>query len=278
MVGTLQAVTLCFVLAAVGVSLASQSKPPGTPKQRVAKSDSGSGAQNSDTASKDAGNFPNVTVVVKPDESKDDENIAIQRKLAHFTLCLVVVGFIQAVILTATVWVLRSQITTSRHIERAWVFVTIGELPPFTSDPSTIAFMWIKPTIQNYGRTPARLTKVVARYQTMPMSGLPPQALPAKPEYPADQTATIEGKDILLPPNIASQPINVPVTPEQLTAARRGEVALYIHGFVSYLDTVGEKSHTTRFCYIYWAQSGFSPDPTGFAIAGNTPSAYIGAT
>src|SRR5712692_2278523 len=105
-----------------------------------------------------------------------------------------------------------------------------------------------------------------------------PGPLPQEAEYPLDQTTIIEGKDIVLPPNLPIQPINVPITPEVFLAASQGRIFVYIYGYVEYLDTIRKQRHTSKFCFIYLPKRGFSPDPSGFYVAGNTPPKYIGAT
>ena len=118
----------------VGVSLFAQSQPSRTQEKEVAKQEARLGAENPKLPIKEATGSPNGTVIVnkqenppshKPDENKDDENIAIQRKLANLTLLLVVVGSIQAAILVATVVVIWKQMSVARHIERAWVMADI---------------------------------------------------------------------------------------------------------------------------------------------------------
>ncbi len=106
MVGLFRGMVFCLVLAAAGVAFAAQTQPSSTPQQKVAKQETRLGAE-------------------KSNENKDDENIAIQRKLAKFTFWLVVVGFIQAAILAATVCVIWKQISIARNIERAWVMADI---------------------------------------------------------------------------------------------------------------------------------------------------------
>lgn len=171
------------------------------------------------------------------------------------------------------------QIRTTRAIERAWITVGVDKLPDFPNDPNAVAILWIKPTVKNSGRTPARITKMVLRsHEVDPSNEIIPGILPPDPAFPSDKTTLVEGRDIVLPPNDGGQPLGIAITPERFNDARIGKKTLYIYGYVEYRDTVANKPHETHFCYIYWPQRGFSPDPSGFYIAGVTPKKYIGAT
>lgn len=205
--------------------------------------------------------------------------------IAYGTIALAIVGVMASIIAIGTLFAIQKQAKaallsaqTMIDSERAWILVTIGSLPDVSSDTTKVAFIWIKPTVKNYGKTPARIRRIRVRLHKVAMSNGLPETLPERPEYLSDRSAEIDGKDIVLPPNVSSQPVNIGITPEELASARRGEIGVYIYGLVDYSDTVSNRPHASRFCYFFWTQSGFSPDPDGFAIAGNTPSAYIGAT
>ncbi len=216
---------------------------------------------------------------LKDIENQKNEDAKISGKIKTYTFCLVVVGFIQALILAATVCAIARQTAATNNSERAWITVSIDKLPDFPNDPNAVAFLWIKPSVKNSGRTPARITKMVLRsHEVNPSNGMIPGILPPDPTFPSDQTTLLEGRDIVLPPNDAGQPLGIAITPERFNDARIGNKTLYVYGYVEYRDTVANKPHETRFCYIYWPQSGFSPDPSGFYLAGVTPKKYIGAT
>jgi len=121
-----------LMLIAVGVTLLAQSQPSSSPKERVAEQNSGAQTEKSDARREATRPSPNVTVVKQEGtadhqtrDTKADENIAIQRKLANLTGWLVVVGSIQALILAGTIWAIVNQTAVNRALERAWVLVDI---------------------------------------------------------------------------------------------------------------------------------------------------------
>jgi hypothetical protein len=105
-----------------------------------------------------------------------------------------------------------------------------------------------------------------------------PAKLPEIPDYPPQDSATLDNKDILIAPQDKTNPVSVAITPETFIKAREGATCLYIYGFVKYLDTIENAEHGTGFCYIYWPENRFGSDTAGFFLAGITPRAYIYST
>ena len=156
--------------------------------------------------------------------------------------------------------------------ERAWVMVEIGPIPDFQPDPNKVQCLWIRPTIKNYGKTPARIRQIAARAQLVPDG----QSLPPIPEYPIGPGANLP-VDVVLPPSVPIQPIMLPISGQEFIQVQQGDIFLYVHGFIEYLDFSGAKRHS-GFCYFYSIQAGFSPSPTGFYVELTAPPAYIECT
>jgi hypothetical protein len=156
----LKTVVIFAVLATVGIQSPVKSPPQSTPKQRVTESDDRASAENSAHADRNTHDSPNVTATAtqekteshQTNESKDDENIAIQRKLASFTFWLIIVGAIQAGILAATVYVVYLQVSASRNSERAWILpkALVSERHSHHRDGIDVIV-----NLRNYGKTPA---------------------------------------------------------------------------------------------------------------------------
>ena len=152
--------------------------------------------------------------------------------------------------------------------QRAWVIVTIGDIPPFTPEPNTLEILWVKPTFINCGKTPARITRIRAREHQVSKV----DELPEEPIY--EGTGIIVAKfdgNAFLPPNANVQPVNVGISGSDFVPIRQGKSVLYLYGFVDYLD-VYDRQRTTRFCFIYHVPGGFNPSPEAFYLGG--PARY----
>jgi hypothetical protein len=197
-------------------------------------------------------------------------------------LCLAVVGIVAIGVAICTLRTIDRQTKATENAanaakasadglinsERAWVLIEIGQKPDFRPDPNEAQILWISPTIKNYGKTPARIRKIVARAQLVPDG----QALPPQPEYPIGQSAILS-VDVVLPPNVPIQPTASPVSRQEFIQVQQGNIFLYVHGFVDYLDFSGTKRHS-GFCYFYYVEVAFSPSPTGFYAELTAPPAY----
>ncbi len=85
--------------------------------------------------------------------------------------------------------------------ERAWILVDIGKLPPFAPEPNLVQILWIFPTIKNYGKTVARITRVTGIVKLIPEG----EKLPIAPEYIPGQGFD-QQIDMVLPPEVPMQP------------------------------------------------------------------------
>ena len=142
--------------------------------------------------------------------------------------------------------------------ERAWILVDIGKLPPFNADRNEVQVLWIFPTIKNYGKTVARITRIVGIVKLVPEG----QDLPVVPEYILGQGFD-ERIDTVLPPEVPIQP-RLGVSGDEFISVREGKSSLFIHGFIEYFDGISEKKRRSAYCFGYVIQSGFSPATTGF--------------
>ena len=213
----------------------------------------------------------NLQVAPKDGKSSHgNDDIEIQRELAKFTKYLVLVGAIQAAILLFQAGVFILQRRTSEAIERAWVSAEIGQLPELSADVARIAILYILPTFKNSGRTVARIKKIAVRQHQISKAG----KLPLEPEYSGEHIF-----DFMLPPEKPIQMAsgNIGLTQEEWLKINRDEVALYVYGYVDYLD-VSNSRRQTRFCFMYHAPHGFDPTPSGFYPDLSAPLAYTKST
>jgi hypothetical protein len=152
--------------------------------------------------------------------------------------------------------------------DRAWIAVTIGQLPELPQPSDSLSVLWVMPIVQNYGKTPARVRKVWGKVQQFAAG-----AVPAEPVYEAPN-CSFEA-DIVLPPGIPIQPLRLGMSNVEYGAAiteiRSGAVVLYMYGYIDYQD-VANRLFQTRFCYVYQIQAGYNPMPSGFYMGG--PPAY----
>jgi type II secretory pathway pseudopilin PulG len=152
--------------------------------------------------------------------------------------------------------------------ERAWIFVTISPLPGLPEESDRVEALFVMPTIKDYGRTPARIKKIWAKKQQFT------NPVPPEPDY--EIADSVELDEIVLPPQVAIQPLRLSFSGSDFKQAREdSNLSLCIYGYVDYSD-LANRPRQTRFCYIYQVQAGFNPLPSGFYIGG--PSAYNKAT
>jgi hypothetical protein len=259
MVGLFRGMVFCLVLATVGVAGSSQTKPSSPLEQRVAKQDARLGADKSETTGKEPSNPPNVTGVVKqenpsshkPDENKDDENIAIQRKLANFTWRLVIVGCIQAAILALTVWAIIGQTRTTKNTERAWVMVDVAHdaakwagqknekvrmLEGSGNSGDSTAFYAVL-TCRNEGKSPAWVYERRAKFE------ITSSPLPLKPNF--DSAESVEVEPTPLGTGQALPHTDQLEWPAQARGhIQQGQMAV-VYGIVKYRDIFDNRRQTT---------------------------------
>jgi hypothetical protein len=156
--------------------------------------------------------------------------------------------------------------------ERAWILADIGRIPPFNPDPNQVQILWIFPTIKNYGKTVARITRVAGIVKLIPEG----EKLPVVPEYVLGQGFD-ERINIVLPPEVPIQP-RLGVSGDEFIKVKDGKVSLFVHGFIEYFDGVSEKQRRSAYCFGYVIQGGFSPAETGFFPYLAAPLAYTECT
>lgn len=188
-----------------------------------------------------------------------------------FTGALILVGIGGVLAALRTLVAIENQVAVLISSERAWVLVEIGELPPFKPDPNALEILWIHPTIKNFGKTPARITRVRGIVKLIPEGG----QLPAVPEYVLGQGFD-EQVDLVMPPNSPMQP-RLAVTGQEFIEVQEQKKVLYVHGSVDYRD-LGGKERSSAYCYAYVIQGGYSPAKSGFYPTLNAPAAYTTCT
>ena len=103
----------------------------------------------------------------------------------------------------------------------------------------------------NTGRTPARVLETAARYRLVESLNRVSKEPEWKEKLPYYEKLLIPNERIL-----SFQPLEPShLTPEEITAIRKGERTLFAYGYVSYLDVFGD-CHETRFCYVYFVPQG----------------------
>ncbi|GAC1702247.1 MAG: hypothetical protein NVS9B4_07180 [Candidatus Acidiferrum sp.] len=142
--------------------------------------------------------------------------------------------------------------------ERAWILVDIGTLPPFDPSPNEVQILWVFPTVKNYGKTIARITRIAGIVKLIPEG----QDLPVVPEYTLGQGFD-EQVDTVLPPQVPLQP-RLAISGQEFISVREGKFSLFIHGFIEYFDGISEKKRRSAYCFGYVIRGGFSPAETGF--------------
>ena len=154
--------------------------------------------------------------------------------------------------------------------ERAWVLVDIAPIRDFPAYPNRLEILWVFPSINNHGRTPARLTRVELTTRLM----LEGEALPPTPDYTGP--GFDERVDLVLPQGVPVRP-KTGISAQDFVLVRERNQRLYNYGFIEYLD-LGKTQRRSAYCFIFVIQGGFSPHPTGFYPALDAPAAYTQCT
>jgi hypothetical protein len=228
MIVLLRTALIGLVLAVIGVSLHARSLPSLTPETGREKQEN--------------------PCAHKPDENQDEKNIAIQRKLANFTLCLVVVGIIQAAILAFTICAIRGQTKTIQNTERAWVMAQIdGDrekwydgkihivLGSGASGDSTST--WIVLSCHNEGKSPGWIyekrmkLEVVSKVDPAPDFDSFPVAFTGREPIGIGQAGV---------PNVTELP-----RVETAEGHAKSDEVMVVCGIVKYHDIFGKKRTTT---------------------------------
>lgn len=264
-------VAIIGILTAVGIVCAQ-----GPPKEGVAKSGSSVGTQTTAKSQNEQHPASNVTVVVNPptapasDEAEKEkaEDIAIQRKLAHFTRQLVIVGGLQTLVLAGTLVLIGIQANLMKvhaeHFEKLAGATELNARILLNSErPLMVMHTELMEGSQNsavvatnQGRTPAMITTLsLHTVKIIPST----TSLPVPPVY--DEATQIDAPIPVVTkgrPYIASlnemQARDLCKTPDLWAKVQSGEYTLWVYGILYYedlLNTPGKASHQTGWCCKY---------------------------
>jgi hypothetical protein len=177
---------------------------------------------------------------------------------------------------------IRTQITTNRDTERAWIISTPTEnaptlgFAPIPNESNIQAHLSgrgqknvFSCAFKNTGNTPARLISVAMRYR----KAATPADIPTNPDD-GDTTALnnlplVKNDSIGFETALEPEPmLDFP----EVDAIAKGDLVLYAYGAMKYLDVYGRR-HESRFGYIYHFPHGAQQQPKGFRREG-LPAEY----
>jgi hypothetical protein len=167
-------------------------------------------------------------------KTNDDD---IQRKLAYYTLGLLIVGFLQSLVLAGTVWAVIKQTNAVENSERAWLLVENVEMRLGQG-----AEREFYPVIVNFGKTIARIKKVCGTGTLVKLH----ENLPDEPDF---RNACVEEMNFVLYPKGQIKAPRIPVSRQVLADNETGLFNLYLYGFVEYEDFSGRKRYS-GFCLV----------------------------
>jgi hypothetical protein len=167
---------------------------------------------------------------------------------------------------------LRNQVDAQVTAERAWILISQTDSSPVFQQNTSNVF---RATIQNVGKTPARLTKIAARYSNLNKAEFG-NLRRKSPDYGnADSKENI----VLVPKGSFPKTVRLEpedrFKPEDEKPFLYGDRVLYFYARVEYVDAFG-KTRETRVGYEYHFQRAGSVEPAGFWQGG--PPAYNRAT
>jgi hypothetical protein len=205
----------------------------------------------------------------KKEQSDDDRtHEVLYRKYVYFTIAGVVGTWVLLVLVWLQARIAKIHTDALVNSERAWVVAEMGKTERMIP-ADEVGWFWIRPKIKNIGKTVARVRQIRARLRFNKKGEL----LPPEPEYPLGEGVDIQNINVLFPPEFTTQPIELIFTGDQLAKVNKGELLLYVHGFIVYLDFSG-KERRTDFCYRYIVPFGGSTEPPGFYIDATAPPKY----
>jgi hypothetical protein len=151
--------------------------------------------------------------------------------------------------------------------ERAWILAEAGVAEPPKNDMQVV---WVAPSVTNHGKTPGRILRVSIRAHSIKN---PPGTLPPEPQY-----SEAKEFNFVLAPSKPIRPMKVVLPGRELQDAVEHKSALYIYGFIDYLD-LGKVQRKTRFCFTYYVPpiAGDLGEP-GFYVAAEIPAIYNDCT
>lgn len=292
-------------MLAVGMLLVlpmAQGAPIKSVIQKKAATNAHPSSKASDNEQAANGDNPNtiLSAVTKTEKEQTDANKSeasvkasdsdIQGKLAKYTLGLLVVGFLQALILAGTVWAIIQQTRASRASQRPWVLIErIGnpsENWRYAKDSAYIPGIVFE--FKVYGATPIKIIEGAFDLTSVPnKKGVIPPS-PDLPEFPDYSRALplphVPRGGIPWAPSGTYQIRRIHAFEKsQMEALNNYEIILCGYGYLKYVD-VFKTIRETRVCYIYFLQRGGAiktPDgmvlnPEGFYMGG--PPEYNRAT
>jgi hypothetical protein len=299
-------------LAAAGASLDAQSKSYSAPEKGIGEENGRSDAKKARRLEQDRQPARSETTIFienqyeppNPKVAADHpEEVETQRKLVKFTYYLVWVGglqffalLVQALVFWRTLRKIETQANLMRehalHLEnlataardnamaardnaqtlvnseRAWILIDTGDIPDnFEANQNSVGILDVRPVVRNSGGTPGWITRGFIRYYPVPTG----RQLPPEPDYQGDMAEA--RVNIVLAPNGLIQPLHVSIPLSVFAAARHGDPALYVYGFVDYIDFANQERQS-RFCFVYHVPHGFDPQVRGFYSAVDAPIAY----
>jgi hypothetical protein len=198
-------------------------------------------------------------------------------------LLLILVGFIiQTVHTIRAVQAAEKSANAVVASERAWIKVDITSYIAWSgmNPPPHLPFIWIRPVITNFGRTPAKITSIYGRTHRIPKSDtVPPESAPKLPEEPdyTEMFGSMSVRETILPPTHDITWFAI-YTPREIEDIKARKEFLYVYGYVDYVD-VGGHQRQTRFCKLYWIPYGIGdPIEEGFIESDMMPPAYTKST
>jgi hypothetical protein len=171
-----------------------------------------------------------------------------------FTLVLVIVTRRQAILTKESVQISERALV---DLDRAYIFAERigGNFDPFVTliEPSGVQRLIVPDfsvSLVNYGRTAGNIRLGIVRFEVL--GEIPPEIEPAKVSISGNPNAT--AIEIIIGPDkthtIDRLTCEQPLTQAHADGIRNGTMALYCHGYFSYLDIFG-KSHSIKFCRRY---------------------------
>jgi hypothetical protein len=179
-------------------------------------------------------------------DSDHDKNAPEETPLPRFLRPEWVIIYITALYSLVSFFTLIVVNRQSKHIttsERAWIMVTMEKPIMTPQGPWRFAGM---PIIKNDGKTPAFVYEAAATAIFLPSGG----RLPAEPGgYKKESVLISQGKGIpVAPDNRVSRPV-LSESIKDVHEIYRGELVLWVHGYVKYRDAFYRKQRVTRYCF-----------------------------
>lgn len=136
------------------------------------------------------------------------------------------------------------QVQTARTIERA--YVKMSHFPPGLIIVRDTGICWVRVSVKNYGRTPARITGAILKLVPLPNS----ESLPVIPDYRIER-AQEQHKVFLVAGDefFFSQWFNK-LEVANLPDVESGGTKLWVYGYVDYIDKF-EQRHRAGYARVY---------------------------